>query len=67
MREMGESHHDHEGGSRKLSAVATGHTMQVKEKHYERVGEDFEQVRELQEISSGVYAGVVVSSKRVYF
>jgi hypothetical protein len=46
MREMGESHHDHAGGSRKLSAVVAGHTMQVKEKHYERVGEDFEQVHE---------------------
>lgn len=44
MREMGESHNDHAGGSRKLSAVAAEHTMQVKEKHYERVGEDFEQV-----------------------
>jgi len=33
----------HAGGSRKLSAVAAGHTMHVKEKHYEKVGEDFEQ------------------------
>jgi len=26
--------------------VAAGHTMHVKEKHYEKVGEDFEQVHE---------------------
>jgi site-specific recombinase XerD len=32
--------------TRKLSAVAAGHTMHVKEKHYEKVGEDFEQVHE---------------------
>jgi hypothetical protein len=35
--------------------VAAGHTMQVKEKHYEKVGEDFEQVHE-----TGVYK---ISSK----
>jgi hypothetical protein len=29
---------------RKLSAVAADHTMQVKEKHYEKVGEDVEQI-----------------------
>ncbi len=46
LREAGERHHDNAGGSRKLSAVAAGHTMQVKEKHYEKVGEDFEQVHE---------------------
>lgn len=44
LREAGERHHDNAGGSRKLSAVAAGHTMEVKEKHYEKVGEDFEQV-----------------------
>jgi integrase len=44
LREAGERHHDNAGGSRKLSAVAAGHTMQVKEKHYEKVGDDFEQV-----------------------
>jgi integrase len=44
LREAGERHHDNAGGSRKLSAVAAGHTMQVKEQHYEKVGEDFEQV-----------------------
>jgi integrase len=46
LREAGERHHDNAGGSRKLSAVAAGHTMEVKEKHYEKVGEDFEQVHE---------------------
>lgn len=45
-RESGERHHDNAGGSRKLSAVAAGHTMEVKEKHYEKVGEDFEQVHQ---------------------
>ncbi len=46
LREAGERHHDNAGGSRKLSAVSAGHTMQVKERHYEKVGEDFEQVHE---------------------
>lgn len=46
LREAGERHHDNARGSRKLSAVAAGHTMQVKERHYEKVGEDFEQVHE---------------------
>ncbi|HWR26370.1 MAG TPA: tyrosine-type recombinase/integrase [candidate division Zixibacteria bacterium] len=46
LREAGERHHDNAGGSRKLSAVASGHTMEVKERHYEKVGEDFEQVHE---------------------
>jgi hypothetical protein len=36
----------HQLGSRKLSAVAAGHTMHVRERHYEKVGEDFEQVHE---------------------
>lgn len=45
-REAGERHHDNAGGSRKLSAVAAGHTMQVKEQHYEKVGDNFEQVWE---------------------
>jgi integrase len=44
LREAGERHHDNNGGSRKLSAVAADHTMQVKEKHYEKVGEDIEQI-----------------------
>jgi hypothetical protein len=35
LREAGERHHDTAGGSRKLSAVAAGHTMEVKERHYE--------------------------------
>ncbi len=38
LREAGERHHDNNGGSRKLSAVAAGHTMVIKEKHYEKVG-----------------------------
>ncbi len=42
LREAGERHHDNAGGSRKLSAVAAGHTMAVKEKHYEKA--DFEEV-----------------------
>lgn len=46
LREAGERHHDNAGGSRKISAVAAGHSMAVKEKHYEKVGEDFEQVHE---------------------
>jgi hypothetical protein len=45
LREAGERHHDNAGGSRKLSAVAAGHTH-VKERHYEKVGEDFEQEHE---------------------
>jgi integrase len=44
LREAGERHHDNAGGSRKLSAVAADHTMQVKEKHYVKVGEDIEQI-----------------------
>jgi len=46
LREAGERHHDNKGGSRKLSSVMAGHTMAVKEKHYEKVGADFEQVHE---------------------
>jgi integrase len=46
LREAGERHHDNAGGSRKLSATASGHSMQVKQKHYEKVGDDFEQVHE---------------------
>lgn len=46
LREAGERQHDNAGGSRKLSAVAAGHTMTVKERHYEKVGDDFEQVHE---------------------
>ena len=46
LREAGERHHDNAGGSRKLSAVAAGHTMAIKEKHYEKVGDDFEQVHQ---------------------
>jgi hypothetical protein len=46
LREAGERHHDNAGGSRKLSATAAGHSMQVKQKHYEKVGDDFEQVHE---------------------
>ncbi len=46
LREAGERHHDNAGGSRKLSAVAAGHTMTIKERHYEKVGDDFEQVHE---------------------
>lgn len=46
LREAEERHHDNAGGSRKLSAVAAGHTMEVKERHYEKVGEDFEQVHD---------------------
>jgi integrase len=42
LREAGERHHDNAGGSRKLSAVVADHTMHVKEKHYEKVGEDIE-------------------------
>lgn len=42
LREAGERHHDSAGGSRKLSALAAGHTMAVKEKHYEKA--DFEEV-----------------------
>ena len=45
LREAGERHHDNAGGSRKISAVVADHTMQVKEKHYEKVGEDTEQLR----------------------
>lgn len=44
LREAGERHHDNAGGSRKLSAVAADHTMPVKEKYYEKVGEDIEQI-----------------------
>ena len=44
LREAGERHHDNAGGSRKLSAAGAGHTMQVKELHYEKVGEDYEQI-----------------------
>jgi integrase len=40
LREAGERHHDNAGGSRKLSAVVADHTMQVKERHYEKTGDD---------------------------
>jgi integrase len=46
LREAGQRHDDNAGCSRKLFAVAADHTMHVKEKHYEKVGEDFEQVHE---------------------
>jgi integrase len=46
LREAGERHHDNAGGSRKLLAVASGHSMAIKEKHYEKVGDDFEQVHD---------------------
>lgn len=46
LREAGELRHDNAGESRKLSAVAVEHTMQVKDLHYEKEGEDFEQVHE---------------------
>ncbi len=35
-------YHDNAGGSWKLSAVVAGHTMQVKERHYEKVERNFE-------------------------
>lgn len=44
LREAGERHHDNAGGSRKISAAAADHTMSVKELHYEKVGEDVEQI-----------------------
>ena len=44
LREAGERTHDNAGGSRKLSAVGADHTMQVKERNYEKVGEDIEQI-----------------------
>ena len=44
LREAGERHHDNAGGA--ATADNSGHTMHVKEKHYEKVGEDFEQVHE---------------------
>jgi integrase len=44
LREAGERHHDSQGGSRKLSAFGAGHSMAVKEKHYEKA--DFEEVQE---------------------
>jgi hypothetical protein len=34
------------GGNRKLSSVAAGHIMQIKEKHYEKIVEDVEQMHE---------------------
>jgi integrase len=46
LREAGERQHDNAGGSRKLSAVSAGHSMRVKERYYEKVGEDYEQVHE---------------------
>jgi len=41
LHETDERHHDNARGSRKLSAVAAGHTMAVKERHYEKVGGGF--------------------------
>jgi hypothetical protein len=46
IREAGERQHDNAGGIRKLSSVAAGHNMQIKEKHYEKVREDFSQVHD---------------------
>jgi hypothetical protein len=37
MREAGERHHDNAGGSRKLFVVAEEYTIQIKERHYEKV------------------------------
>ncbi len=58
LREAGERHHDNAGGSRKLSAVAAGHSMQVKERHYEKVGEDFEQVHQSYKTHHPAFVGV---------
>ena len=44
LNEAGKKHNDIAGGSRKLSAVAAGYTMAVKERYYEKAGE--EQVHE---------------------
>jgi integrase len=44
LRKAGERHHDNNGGSRKLSALAAGHTMRTKERHYDET--DFEPVWE---------------------
>jgi hypothetical protein len=35
LRKAGERHHDNNGGSRKLSALMSGHTMKTKERHYD--------------------------------
>jgi hypothetical protein len=43
LREAGEKHHDNAGRSRKLSAVSAAHTTKVKYRHYEKMGEDFEE------------------------
>ncbi len=37
-QETGEKHHDNTGGSRKLSTVAAGHTIQIKERHEKNLG-----------------------------
>lgn len=42
LRKAGERHHDNNGGSRKLSALMSGHTMKTKERHYDET--DFEPV-----------------------
>lgn len=42
LREAGERHHDNAGGNPKLSAIASGHTMDVKNKYYGKP--DFEEV-----------------------
>jgi hypothetical protein len=56
------------GGSQKLSAVSAGHIMQVKERHYEKVGEDFEQgARELQKVASSFCGMVVEEARKVIF
>lgn len=44
LRKAGERHHDNNGGSRKLSALMSGHTMKTKERHYDET--DFEPVWE---------------------
>jgi len=61
MCEAGESHHDNAGGSRKLSAVAAGHTMQVKERHYEKVGGNFRVMGEVDYIGSGYCFQIAIS------
>ncbi|HLB71901.1 MAG: hypothetical protein OIN88_16195 [Candidatus Methanoperedens sp.] len=45
LNEAGKKHNDNAGGSRKLSAVAAGYTMAVKERYYEKVGEEHESCR----------------------
>ncbi len=67
IREAGEGHHENAGGSLKLSAVATEHTMQIKERHYEKVGRILRSYMKASGDFIRVCGEVVRGSQKSYF